>query len=459
VYAATADNGILVFDSDTIRSQWNISTGLISNRLYRLQVQGNRIVISTDVGVQILDSDGRSLHVIQGADGLASDKVSDFELFENELWVVHGKGVQKVNLNELNHANYKPTLEIQKLTVNDSLNVSLSQSQFDVDQQKFSFDLSVHNLRYQKGIKYEYKLEGADKRWQLADYSDHIINYQSLSSGDYTFRARAVCRGERSKEVPYSFTIATPFYMAWWFYALVSLGLMFLLALWFKSRLNRQAFLAEQQNELNASKLTAIQSQMNPHFIFNALNSIQDLVLKGDVTNSYTYITKFADLVRRTLNYSDKDFIDFENEIKLIELYLTLEKLRFKTNFEFTIDEKGVEDIQLPPMLIQPFIENALVHGLLHREGEKKLSLKFELEENLICTITDNGVGREKAKEIKERQRASHESFSVNAIKRRFEILQRNFGGELGFTTEDLGENGVAIGTRVKLVIPVKRKF
>ncbi|MGB1319063.1 MAG: sensor histidine kinase, partial [Flavobacteriales bacterium] len=244
-----------------------------------------------------------------------------------------------------------------------------------------------------------------------------------------------------------------------WFILGVALFAVGVISFIYRRRLIAQQTQSRQLNELNASKLTAIQSQMNPHFIFNALNSIQDLVLKGDVTNSYTYITKFADLVRRTLSYSDKDFIDFENELKLIELYLTLEKLRFKTNFEFTIDAEGVEDIQLPPMLVQPFIENALVHGLLHRDGDKKLDLKFELKENLVCTITDNGVGREKAREIKERQRASHESFSVNAIRKRFEILQRNFGGKLGFTTEDLMEDGVAKGTRVKLVIPVRRKF
>ena len=177
------------------------------------------------------------------------------------------------------------------------------------------------------------------------------------------------------------------------------------------------------------------------------------------MTNSYTYITKFADLVRRTLNYSDKDFIDFESELKLIQLYLTLEKLRFRTDFDFIIEADNIDDIQVPPMLIQPFIENALVHGLLHREGAKRLELRFELKEYLHCTITDNGVGRKKAKEIKVRQRSDNESYSVNAIKRRFEILDRNFGGNLGFRTIDLMDGEEAIGTEVRLIIPVKHRF
>lgn len=459
MYVATIQNGILVFKNDTIYNHWNTGSGLISDRLLQLKAYEDKILVSSDNGVQLLDEGGETLQIIQGADGLASDHVSDFELIDQELWAVTPKGVQQIDLKELDRSTFTPELKIQSLVVNDSSINDLSLTNFKSDQQNLSFELKVSSLKHQPQITYAYKLDGAESEWQTAPYSNHIIRYQSLSPGDYTFRAKAVCRDKESQEITYSFTIATPFYMAWWFYALISLGLILLLSLWFRRRLKRQAFLAKQQNELNASKLTAIQSQMNPHFIFNALNSIQDLVLKGDVPNSYTYITKFADLVRRTLNYSDKDFIDFENELKLIELYLTLEKLRFKTNFEYQIDATGIEDVQIPPMLIQPFIENALVHGLLHKEGDRVLQLSFELGKNLVCTVTDNGVGRTKAKEIKERQRSSHESFSVNAIKRRFEILKRNFGGELGFTTEDLVENGKAIGTCVKLIIPVKHKF
>ncbi|MBK7665930.1 MAG: histidine kinase [Sphingobacteriaceae bacterium] len=198
---------------------------------------------------------------------------------------------------------------------------------------------------------------------------------------------------------------------------------------------------------------------MNPHFIFNSLNSIQDLILKGDVEHSYSYITTFSNLVRRTLSYSDKDFIDFEQEIKLIELYLSLEKLRFKKDFSFTINTNNIVDIQIPPMLIQPFIENALVHGLLHKEGEKKLTIHFELKDTLICVIEDNGVGREKSKAIKLRQRSEHESFSSKAIYKRFEILSNVFEGQFGYTYEDLQKENQATGTRVSLIIPVKHKF
>lgn len=227
----------------------------------------------------------------------------------------------------------------------------------------------------------------------------------------------------------------------------------------YRFQMNRIRKKSKQINELNASKLTAIQSQMNPHFIFNSLNSIQDLVLQGDVENSYTYIATFSSLVRKTLNYSEKDFIDFEEEIQLIEIYLSLEKLRFKKDLDYQINTNKIDDILIPPLLIQPFIENALVHGLLHKEGFKKLTISFELNENLICTIEDNGIGREKARAIRARQRSEHVSFSGKAIQNRFDILSNIYERKFGYQYEDLVENGIATGTKVSLTIPIQCKF
>ena len=117
------------------------------------------------------------------------------------------------------------------------------------------------------------------------------------------------------------------------------------------------------------------------------------------------------------------------------------------------------DDVMIPPLLIQPFVENSLVHGLLHREGEKRLIISFHMEDVLVCTIEDNGIGREAAGKIRQRQRSDYESFSGKAIHRRFEILSNVFGREFGYTYEDLFENGIAMGTRVIIRIPVKQQF
>jgi LytS/YehU family sensor histidine kinase len=159
------------------------------------------------------------------------------------------------------------------------------------------------------------------------------------------------------------------------------------------------------------------------------------------------------------LNYSEKDFIDFEQEVKLLNLYLSLEKLRFKKDFEYELITDNVADILLPPLLVQPFIENALVHGLLHKDGAKRLKVSFTFDESLICIIEDNGIGRDQARKIRQRQRGDHESFSSEAIRKRFEILSRVFEGEFGYEIVDLNDAAGNSGTRVILRIPFRPKF
>lgn len=198
---------------------------------------------------------------------------------------------------------------------------------------------------------------------------------------------------------------------------------------------------------------------MNPHFIFNAINSIQDLILKGDIDNSYNYIIKFSQLVRQTLNFSDKEFIDIEDEIQLLEVYLELEKLRFKDDFTYTKNLNDAADLKVPPMLIQPFVENALKHGLLHVKGLKKLDISFKKEDVLKCIVTDNGIGRKKAQEIKERQLKNYPSFSTNAIKTRFEIMKAQYNQDLGITYTDIIINNEFKGTKVVINLPFKQSF
>jgi LytS/YehU family sensor histidine kinase len=197
---------------------------------------------------------------------------------------------------------------------------------------------------------------------------------------------------------------------------------------------------------------------MNPHFIFNAINSIQDLILKGDIDNSYNYIIKFSKLVRQTLNFSGKEFIDIEDEIELLETYLELEKLRFKADFEYSINCE-FDGVKVPPMLVQPFVENAIKHGLLHKKGLKKLSIVFIKTDILKCIVTDNGIGREKSQEIKVRQQKNHQSFSVNATKDRFKIMQSHYQQDLGLLFEDINLNGKPTGTKVIINIPFIQKY
>jgi sensor histidine kinase YesM len=187
-------------------------------------------------------------------------------------------------------------------------------------------------------------------------------------------------------------------------------------------------------------------------------------VLKARLEEAYTYITIFSNLVRYALHLSDKEFIEFEQEYKLLDLYLRLEKLRFGESLTYNIEtNEGMEDILLPSMIIQPFVENALVHGLLHKkEGSRHLHIAFLLQDDcLLCTVSDNGIGRAAAKKLQQKRGKEYRSFSGEAIRRRFEVLRQQYHlKNMGYVYEDLNDNnGKACGTRVHICLPIRHAY
>ncbi|MCG8576666.1 MAG: histidine kinase, partial [Flavobacteriales bacterium] len=176
--------------------------------------------------------------------------------------------------------------------------------------------------------------------------------------------------------------------------------------------------------------------------------------------SSYDYIVLFAKLVRNTLNYSNLDFISIDKELEFLNTYLLLEKLRFAEDFEYSVNYSGSKEIDIPSLLIQPFVENAIVHGLMHKKGKKQLSIDFELNDKMICTIVDNGVGRKRAREIRLRRSGEHKSFAMQAIKQRLKLLNKQLGDQTGdYKIEDIMVNEEVVGTKVTLTLPHKSHF
>ncbi|MBP6730900.1 MAG: histidine kinase [Chitinophagales bacterium] len=220
----------------------------------------------------------------------------------------------------------------------------------------------------------------------------------------------------------------------------------------------RDLKIKQQQTELEQreSELKAIKAQMNPHFIFNALNSIQEMFFIGDKRLANEHLGKFSQLTREILRASGKQFISLSEEIEMLKKYLELEGLRFESDYSFSVtvnDEDIADDVMLPPMLIQPYVENAIRHGLLHKKGAKTIAVHFEFEEEkkqLSCTITDNGVGRKASAEINAGRKQLHESFSTSANAKRLELLNQNRHDKIGVQYKD-GETG----TTVTIHVPV----
>ena len=227
-----------------------------------------------------------------------------------------------------------------------------------------------------------------------------------MPPGDYQFEIDLLYKGDFQDRKSILLTIGYPFWLTWWFGIAVLLFIGFIFYIIFRFRLKAQEKRATEVNELNASKLTAIQSQMNPHFIFNAINSIQEYIMLNEKKLARKYLGKFADLMRIYLNHSRLSNITLREELDALALYLELEKLRFDDSLEYAIDLDDAVDadmISIPSFLIQPYVENALKHGLFHKNTDRKLLVEVQYvvyEQVLEVIIEDNGVGRKKSKEI-----------------------------------------------------------
>ena len=462
VWVTTKDHGIYEFKNNKIAQHLTTKTGLVSDIIYKLKIEDDELFIAHEKGLQVINIKTKASKNYDKTDGLFINRITDFTVVDGVIWLITNKGIQFFNRASIKKNRLQPNILFNQILVNNKLSSPTNNSvkEFNYNENNIEISFITTSFHHQGLLKYAYKINEIYNDWQYRDFNENKVNFTALQPGKYSFSVKAINENNiESEPITYRFIIHPPFWATWWFYSL--LGMVFITATVFVYRfqLKKQRKKIELQNELNASKLIAIQSQMNPHFIFNAINSIQDLILKGDIDNSYNYIIKFSKLVRQTLNFSDKEFIDIEEEIELLETYLELEKLRFKDDFEYTITNHNAEDVQVPPMLVQPFVENAIKHGLLHKEGLKKLEITFNLNDTLHCTVVDNGVGRKRAQEIKQRQQKSHPSFSVDATKKRFEIMVSHYQNDFSVTYTDLINNGKPSGTQVYISMPFKQNY
>lgn len=227
-----------------------------------------------------------------------------------------------------------------------------------------------------------------------------------------------------------------------------------------KIKLNEAQKTIEAEKQAAESELKALKSQMNPHFIFNALSSIQHQFMYGDKNIANEQMGNFTYLTRQILNVSGLKQILIATEIEILTKYLELEKMRFETNFEYEITLSGNLDPdyhELPPMLLQPLLENSIKHGLMHLQSLKKLSLNFNLnptEDVLICTIIDNGIGRQKAGEMKTKNLSNHQSYASQALVQRLNIWNKNIENPVVYS-DVLDNDGAVCGTQVILMVEV----
>ena len=316
-------------------------------------------------------------------------------------------------------------------------------------------------------VRYQWRLRGSEADWSpISKKTD--VTYSNLPPGDYTFEVRACNEDGIWTEVPVSasFSILPPFWDLWWFRAAVIGGIILIIliiaARWV-NQVKRKAREEKERLEMEKSLLEleqkALRLQMNPHFIFNALNSIQGIITLRDAKTARYYLAKFSKLMRLVLENSREPLITLAGEIQTLDNYLSLEQFSRGDSFDYSIelgDDIDDEAYLIPPMILQPFIENAIIHGVAHLSYKGKIKVKFSQVNNQIeCTITDNGVGRKKAAEIKSQREHHHKSTALIVTQERLNIL--NPGEAQSIEIRDLvAPDGDPAGTEVVVRIPIK---
>lgn len=325
----------------------------------------------------------------------------------------------------------------------------------------FSFDFGCLDFGNQSDTRFAYKLTGWDKDWVQCS-SRRFASYTNLNGGNYTFMVKAANgEGQWSQPVNIPVLIETPFYKTAWFMVMVALfitGIIYMLYLYRIRQIERTERLKTEFNrQLAETRLEALRAQMNPHFIFNSLNSINRYIIASDIKTASLYLTRFSKLIRLILDNSVKKKTSLSNELEALQLYIQLEAFRFEHKFSYDIsvsEEVDADHVEVPPLIIQPFVENAIWHGLMHKDSGGHLSVHITRDsKNLTCEITDNGIGREKAMEYKSQTAPTRKSVGMKLTEERLHLA--GTGGT--YRIEDLyDDNGKASGTHIVITLPVK---
>ena len=458
---ATHQNGILFIKDGKVIDQLSKNEGLLDPFVKKITKHNNKLYIASRTTFQIYDLTSKIWSSLGKYNNIIKSAISDILVVDGSIWLTSG---DKIMALPLSSSEQKKTFffKVNNVTLGGTVFSTFSEISTSYDKNNFVAELDFRGLLYEKQLKIEYRLNNSE--WKSIPATSKKIEFGALTADNYQLNIRVNNFGKYSHHQNIQFTITSPFWQRWWFYVLLGVAIAVIIVLITQYRIKRirkknMVELKNREYERNAidAQLKALRAQMNPHFIFNSINSIQDLVLQQETIKSYDYLVEFSKLVRNTLNFSEREYISINEELAFLETYLSLEKLRFKEDFTYSIKNNINEEVQIPSLIIQPFIENALKHGLLHQIGEKRLEVRFTISDILICEITDNGIGREASNKIKASQSHLHKSFSTEAIKQRLDILNIQNKIKASFITENvLDENKVVSGTKVIVRLPYK---
>jgi len=370
-------------------------------------------------------------------------------------------------------SDFRLANKLKKSGKNDLLQEPLSQVKkirLNHNQNAFIFEFAALDYISPEDNRHFFMLENYDDGWNQAGSERRAI-YYNVPPGKYIFRVKAANSYGIWTEKSIDIIIIPPWWSTWWFRVTAVLCVVALIYSFIRWRLHqkfrlqlerskKEKQMAELQHQKTELEMQALRAQMNPHFIFNSLNSINRFILQNNKTQASEYLTKFSKLVRMILQNSQAPLISLESEMEALELYLDLEALRFEHHFDYKISipkDLDIEVLKVPPLIIQPYAENAIWHGLMHKEEKGHLDIEISQEEEMLCCkITDDGIGRKKAAELKSKSSTSHKSMGMRITADRIAMLQQKKQMDTYITINDLVlPDSSAGGTEVLLKIPL----
>jgi hypothetical protein len=482
-------NGIAVL-TGALFSKSRIGESSGSNVVNFLKYHDRYIWIGTNNGLYSIEAkenlDEKDLQVFHYGleDGLRSQETNLNAAYidaNGDLWFGTTEGVMRVNTTVLTRRKVTlgaPQLSLTKIQLNlqdqdwskykgerDPTTGLVKDLELPYKQNHITFYFTGISGTYPGDVQYQYMLEGLDDDWK-APTSANFATYSNLPYKTFTFKVRAKGRGGVwSDSVNYTFSIRPPFWLTWWFILLESIAAFSVVFVIIYNR--RKAIIEKREKEWYEirSKMLALEQQslnssMNRHFIFNALNSIQYYINRQDKLAANRYLSDFAKLIRKNLDSSEDNLTTLREEIERLELYLKLEHMRFKDKFGYNINidpTLNLDDIKVPAMLVQPFLENSIWHGLLPKESAGHLQVDVHsLDGHLEFVITDNGIGIENS--LRNKTTAdNHISKGMEITQSRIDLIKKTTGEsiELRGPVQIHGVDGVATGTRVQILLPL----
>ena len=476
LYGATL-NGLWLYDLRNNTQEFiSEKEGLNSELIYSLKFvdDENGIWIGTNQGVNKFNLkkfresktiDITSYGKAEGFTGVECNNYGAWEDKDGTMWFGTVNGIVKYEPKAFKENKELSKTYFHSITLQNVDTALISGAVLPYNYNNLGFYYRGISLTNPDKVRYIKILEGLENKWSEPSDEDYS-KYGNLAPGKYAFKVKS-CNSEciwNPEPLAFEFEIKTPFFKTWWFIISIIGLIIGCITLAFRIRVQtvRKKEKAEFDKKVEIAKveLKALRAQMNPHFVFNSLNSIQHYILNSKSNEAAKYLNKFAKLIRTILSNSEKPMVTVNEDVESLRLYLELEQMRFDGKFEYSINvDKSVDGDydEIPPMLMQPYLENAILHGLNPKETKGHLKIDIFTKDNyIVCRITDDGIGLVKSGEIKRTQPGSqHKSLGMKITSERVRILNDINKSDLSVSVTDLKDaNGNSCGTMVELYIP-----